>query len=190
MKKSFGPRTLIFPTPLWCIGSYDVNGNPNIMTVAWGGICCSDPPCVTVSLREAAYTYHNIIDRKSYTISLPSEEYVKHADYFGISSGRDTDKFRDTGLTPETAEFVDAPFVKEFPLILECILIHYHKIGSHTHFIGEILDVKIEDSLLTPDGNPDIKKIKPLIFYPGIREYFSTGKFIGKGFDIGKKYKS
>ena len=88
MKKSFGANTLIFPAPVWCVGSYDKNGNPNIMTIAFGGICCSKPPCVTISLRKATYTYGNIMERGAYTLSVPSEAYVKEADYFGIVSGR------------------------------------------------------------------------------------------------------
>jgi len=99
MKKSFGAKTLIFPAPVWCVGSYDTSGKPNIMTIAWGGICCSKPPCVTISLRKATYTYGNIMERKAFTLNVPSEQYVQEADYFGIASGRDVDKFKETGLT-------------------------------------------------------------------------------------------
>ena len=94
MKKSLGAKTLIVPTPVWCVGSYDTNGAPNVMTIAWGGICCSKPPCVTISLREATYTYGNIMERQAYTLSVPSEQYVKAADYFGLVSGRKVDTFK------------------------------------------------------------------------------------------------
>jgi len=187
MKKSFGAKTLIFPTPVWCVGSYDGKGNPNVMTIAWGGICCSKPPCVTISLRKATYTYGNIMERKAYTLSVSSEKYAKEADYFGIASGRNTDKFKETGLTPKKSELVDAPYVEEFPMILECKVIHHHEIGLHTHFIGEILDVKIEESLLTDEHEPDIEKIRPLVYSPEVGKYYGVGKFIGKAFDIGKK---
>src|SRR5512136_1199407 len=88
MKKSIGAKTIVFPTPVFVVGTYDKAGNPNVMTAAWGGICCSKPPCVAVSLRKATYSYGNIIENKAYTISIPSATYVREADYYGISSGR------------------------------------------------------------------------------------------------------
>ena len=187
MKKSFGAKTLIFPTPVWCVGSYDKNGIPNVMTIAWGGICCSQPPCVTISLRKATYPYGNIMERGAYTLSVPSEEYVREADYFGIVSGRNTDKFKETGLTPIESELVDAPYVGEFPMVLECKVSHHYEIGLHTHFVGEILDVKIDGSMLTDEGEADIEKIRPIVFSPEVRRYHSIGKLIGKAFEIGKQ---
>ena len=187
MKKSLGAKTLIVPTPVWCVGSYDKDGKPNVMTIAWGGICCSKPPCVTISLRKATYTYGNIMERQAYTLSVPSERHVKDADYFGLTSGRSVDKFKETGLTPVKSDLVDAPYVKEFPLILECKVIHHFEIGLHTQFVGEILDVKIDESMLNADRKPDIEKIRPLVFSPEVRKYHGIGEYIGDAFKIGKK---
>jgi flavin reductase (DIM6/NTAB) family NADH-FMN oxidoreductase RutF len=187
MKKSFGAKTLIFPTPVWCVGSYDAKGNPNVMTIAWGGICCSKPPCVTISLRKATYTYGNIMEKQAYTLSVPSVRYVREADYFGMASGRNVNKFKETGLTPVRSELVDAPYVGEFPMVLECKVIHHYEIGLHTHFVGEILDVKADDDMSDDDGNPDIEKICPIVFSPEIQKYHAIGAFIGKAFEIGKK---
>ena len=100
MKKSIGAKTIIYPTPVLIIGSYDKDGKANAMTVAWGGIASSNPPSVSISLRKATYTHGNILERKAFTISIPSEEYVRQADHFGIKSGRDEDKFAVTMLTP------------------------------------------------------------------------------------------
>ena len=88
MKKSFGAKTLAFPNPVWCVGSFDTDDRPNLMTIAWGGICCSKPPAVTISLRKATYTYGNIMARKAYTINIPSVDHVKEADYVGMVSGK------------------------------------------------------------------------------------------------------
>jgi flavin reductase (DIM6/NTAB) family NADH-FMN oxidoreductase RutF len=187
LKKSFGAKTLIFPAPVWCVGSYDTNGNPNVMTIAWGGICCSIPPCVTISLRKATYTYGNIIERQAYTLSVPSVQFVQEADYFGIVSGRTLNKFREASLTPVRSELVDAPYVMEFPMILECKVIHQYEIGLHTHFVGEILDVKVDENMLGDDGKPDIEKIRPMVFSPEAQQYHGIGEFIGKAFEIGKK---
>ncbi len=186
MKKSLGARTLVYPTPVWLIGTYDATGKPNIMTAAWGGICCSQPPCVTVSLRKATYTYDSIIKRKAYTISIPSEAEVKEADYAGLVSGKNTDKFAAAKLTPVRSELVDAPYVGEFPVIVECKLIHTLEVGLHTMFVGEVADVKAENSVLGDKEMPDILRLKPMVFDPGSRSYFGIGGFIGNAFSIGK----
>jgi len=186
MKIPMGAKTLVYPTPVWVVGTYDRAGKPNIMTAAWGGICCPKPPCVTVSLRKATYTYDCIVNRKSYTISMPSEAHAKEADYSGTVSGKNTDKFMATGLTPVRSDLVDAPYVKEFPVVLECRLLHTLEIGLHTQFIGEIIDVKADESVLGDNGMPDILKIKPLVFDPGNTGYYGIGTSIGKAFSIGK----
>jgi flavin reductase (DIM6/NTAB) family NADH-FMN oxidoreductase RutF len=188
MKKSIGADTLAYPTPVWCVGSYDVEGRPNVMTVAWGGICCSKPPAVTVSLRKATYTYGCIKARGAYTISVPSATHIAEADYFGMASGKNTNKFQDTGLTPVRSDKVDAPYVGEFPLILECNVLHTLEIGLHTQFVGEIVDIKADEEILNEKGLPLMERGVPFVFAPGVREYRSLGKAVGRAFDIGKKF--
>ncbi len=187
MKKSLGAKTIVFPTPVFIVGTYDKSGKPNVMAAAWCGICCSEPPCVSIALREATYTYGNIMERKAFTISIPSEKHIKEADLFGIVSGRAEDKFSLTGLTPVKSELVDAPYVDEFPFILECNLLQSVKIGLHTLFIGQIKDVKAEEVVLAKEGFPDIEKIRPIIFNPANRTYYTVGKYLGNAFSIGKK---
>src|ERR1022692_3750204 len=129
MKKSLGAKTLVYPTPVFVVGTYDKAGKPNAMTAAWGGICCSQPPCVAVSLRKATYTHGNIVERRAFTISIPSEAHVSQADYLGLVSGRSVDKFAAAKLTPVKSDLVDAPYVKEFPLVLECRLVQAIELG-------------------------------------------------------------
>jgi flavin reductase (DIM6/NTAB) family NADH-FMN oxidoreductase RutF len=186
MKKSLGAKTIAVPTPTWVVGTYDKEGRPNVMTAAWAGICCSKPPCIYVSLRKATYTYGNIMERKAFTVSIPSENYAKEVDYIGLVSGRNVDKFVVTELNPVKSELVDAPFVEEFPLILECRVIRTIEIGLHTQFIGEIMDVKADDSVLD-DDHLNIKKIKPMIFSPSSGTYHGVGRRLGKAFSAGKK---
>jgi flavin reductase (DIM6/NTAB) family NADH-FMN oxidoreductase RutF len=157
------------------------------MTVAWGGICCSNPPCITVSLRKATYSYAGIMENKAFTVSIPSEDYVKQADYFGIASGRDENKFEATCLSPVRSELVPAPYVGEFPVVLECKLLHSLEVGLHTMFVGEIVDIKAEESVLDENGNPDIEKVRPVIYGTGNRSYYSIGCNLGKAFSIGKE---
>ena len=185
MKKSLGAKTLVYPTPVFVVGTYDSQGKPNAMTASWGGICCSQPPCVAVSLRKATYTHGNITARKAFTISLPSAAHVRQADYFGVASGRSADKFAAARLTPVRGERVDAPYVGEFPLVLECRLLHTFELGLHTQFVGEILDVKVDEAALRRDGNPDVGKLRPLVFAPGSQEYYEIGGAVGQAFTVG-----
>jgi flavin reductase (DIM6/NTAB) family NADH-FMN oxidoreductase RutF len=114
---------------------------------------------------------------------------VEKADYYGIETGRDTNKFERSGITAVKSDVVDAPYGEEFPVILECNLLNHIEIGLHTQFIGEIMDVKVDPSVLGEDGKPDLTKVDPIIFDTGGRNYFSVGKNIGKAFSIGKNIK-
>lgn len=187
MKRSLGAKTLLYPTPVLIVGTYDQEGKPNAMAAAWGGICSSRPPCVNVSLRAATYTYGNIIARGAYTLSIPSADHVVVADYFGLASGRSTDKFAAAGLTPVASKVVDAPYVGEFPLVIECKLVHTFEVGSHTQFVGEVVDVKADAAVLDERGTPLMLAVRPLLFAPGESAYYGVGAFVGKAFSVGKK---
>jgi flavin reductase (DIM6/NTAB) family NADH-FMN oxidoreductase RutF len=174
-RKSLGAKTLAMPCPVWVIGSYDKAGKPNVMTASWAAICCSQPPMITVSLRKATYTYGNIMESKAFTVNIPSEAQASAAAYFGSVSGRDVDKFAASGLTPVKSDLVNAPYVKEFPLVLECRLVKTDSLGLHTMFIGEIVDVKAAPSILGENGVPDVTKLKPLLFAPGNKDFYGIG---------------
>ena len=187
MKRSLGAKTIVHPAPVWVIGTYGSDGKPNVADIAWGGICCLKPPCVAISLQKARYSHGNIVERKAFTVNVPSEKYLKEADYFGTISGKDSDKFKETGLTSAKSKLVDAPYVKEFPLVLECKLLHTIEIEMHTEFIGEIIDVKADEGVLGKDGLTDVGKLKPVIFAPDTGGYYGIGKYLGKAFSIGKR---
>ncbi|MGD2269686.1 MAG: flavin reductase family protein [Desulfobacterales bacterium] len=187
MKKSIGAKTIIQPNPVLIIGSYDEIGNPNIMAVAWGGICCSQPPCASIALRKATHTYGNILNSKAFSINIPSILFVKEADYVGIYSGKHEDKFESLGLTPVRSDVVNAPYIEEFPLVLECEVLKIVEIGLHTQFIGEIKDVKADESILGENGLPDIEKVKPFIYDHVGSRYYALGEFLGKAYSVGRK---
>ena len=186
MKKSLGPRAIIQPNPVLIVGSYDQKGTANIMAAAWGGICCSKPPCATVSLRKATYSYGCIQHHRAYTINIPSVDFVKEADYAGIYSGRNEDKFKALGLTALKGEFVNAPYVEEFPLVLECEVVEVIELGLHTQFVGEIKDIKADESILAENGLPDITKVSPFIYDSAGKRYYALGKFLGKAYSVGR----
>ena len=186
MKKSLGAKTILYPTPVMLVGTYDASGRPNIMTAAWGGICCSSPPCVAVSLRKATYTYGNLVQQGGFTINIPSDQYAVQADYCGMVSGKKADKFAETGLTPVRSTLVNAPYIEELPLVLECKLVHQIELGLHTLFVGEILDVKANEDVLDDKGVPDVEKLKPFFYAPEANAYYGTGKRLGDAFSIGQ----
>jgi flavin reductase (DIM6/NTAB) family NADH-FMN oxidoreductase RutF len=141
---------------------------------------------VAVSLRKATYSYSNIVERKAFTVSVPSVEQIGLADYCGLVSGRTVDKFSVCKLTPVHSELVDAPYPLELPMVLECRVLQVLEIGLHTQFVGEILDVKADESVLGPDGNPMIEKVQPLIFAPRERTYHGICGLQGKAFEVGR----
>jgi flavin reductase (DIM6/NTAB) family NADH-FMN oxidoreductase RutF len=184
MKKSLGAKTILHPHPVLVVGTYDEEDKPNLMTVAWGGICCSKPPAVAISVREATKTYHNIRHHGAFTVNIPSFRHAREADFVGMVSGRNEEKFARTGLTAVKSALVHAPYVEEFPLVLECKVIQTNEIGLHTQFVGEILDVKADESVLGANGMPDILKVKPMLFATGNQAYYSVGEFLAKAFTV------
>ncbi len=187
MKTSLGAKTLAMPTPVWIVGSYGEKETPNIMTIAWGGICNSGPPCVAISLQKVRCTYANILRHKAFTVNIPSTRHAVEADFVGITSGKDTDKFPAAGLTPVKSDRVDAPYVQEFPLVLECKVLKTVELGSHVQFIGEILNVLADKSVLGGKDEPLIEKVAPFVFNPGDHSYHAIGHTIGPAFSIGLK---
>lgn len=190
MKISIGAKDIIFPTPVFIVGTYCDNGKPNAMNVAWGGICSSNPPCIAISIRKQRCTYENILKRRVFTVNIPSVKHINEADYFGMASGKTEDKFKATGLTPVRGDVVDAPYIKEFPFNIECKVINIVPIGEHMQIIGEILDIKVDDEFISDRGLPDIDKIKPLLFDPAAYRYHIAGTAVEHAFSAGKVFLS
>jgi flavin reductase (DIM6/NTAB) family NADH-FMN oxidoreductase RutF len=188
MKTSLGPKILAQPAPVWVIGSYDSHGNPNVMTAAWCGVCCSKPPCLAVSIQTPRHSFPGIVEHKAFTVNIGSVDQVKEVDYFGMVSGKKEDKFKATGMTPVKGEFVNAPYIEEFPLIVECKVVAVNELGVHTQFVGEIMDVKVDPNVLDDKGMPDMAKVRPFVFTPGNRAYHGIGEYLGQGFDLGKDF--
>ena len=188
MKLFLPPQTILLPSPVLIIGTYGIDGKPNIMTAAWGGIASSKPPCISVSLREATLSYHNIQQTQAFTVNIPSEKYFKEADFVGMVSGRACNKFKETRLNPEKSKLVNAPIVKEFPYALECNLIKQVDLGLHTMFIGEIVGMVADSEALNPDKLPDIEKVRPILFGSfGSMAYYNIGDKLGEAFSIGNQ---
>jgi len=188
MKLSLPAQTILLPSPVLIIGTYSADGRPNIMTASWAGIASSKPPCIYVSLREATLSYHNIKRTGAFTVNIPSEKYLKEADFIGMVSGRKCDKFKVTGLSPEKSQLVNAPIVKEFPYALECRLARQVELGLHTMFIGEIVGMVADSEVLNPNQLPDIERVRPMLWGSlGSMAYYGIGAKLGDAFSVGKE---
>jgi len=183
MKKNLKPAALIYPNPVLVVCTYDENGKPNAATLAWGGIASSAPPAISIALQKPRHTYDALMRRKAFTANLVPAEYAAEADFFGLASGRDTDKFAVTGLTPVRSDVVDAPFIEEFPYALECVVTHTLDLGVHTLFIGEVKGLKVDESSQGRWSGSDI-----LSWDVATREYRKPGEAVGLAFDMGKKF--
>jgi flavin reductase (DIM6/NTAB) family NADH-FMN oxidoreductase RutF len=140
-----------------------------------------------VSLRAATLTHSLIVAGGCYTVSIPSAGLIRQADHAGIASGRDENKFEALGLTAVQASHVQAPYVDECPVVLECRLVTTLELGSHTQFVGEVLDVRVDEEVLGEDGAPLIERIQPVLFDAGGRQYYGVGELLGEAFSIGRR---
>ncbi|NMD14617.1 MAG: flavin reductase family protein [Caldisericales bacterium] len=188
MKLSLPAQTILLPSPVLIIGTYNPDGKSNIMNAAWGGIVSSKPPSISISLREATLSFYNIKKTKAFTVNIPSEKYFKEADFVGMISGRECDKFRETRLTPEKSKLINAPIVKEFPYTLECKLVKQVDLGSHTMFIGEIIGMVANSEILNSNQLPDIEKVRPILWGSfGSMAYYNIGNKLGNAFSVGNE---
>ena len=171
-----GPRAAAYPAPAALVSVYDENGKANAMTAAWISNICAEPSAVVVGIRDNRYTFELISKSKCFGVNIPNGAIVKETDYFGVVSGRDTDKFEETGLTIFKGKEVDVPLITECPINIECKLIKQVEIGSHHAFFGEVLKVYYEETMLNEKGAPDLL-LADVIAY-GTGKYYSLKEAI------------
>ncbi len=185
-KVALGPQTLLYPMPALLVGA-DVDGRPNFMTVAWGGIACGDPPMVSVAIRHSRHTLKGIEQNQSFSVNIPSAAQVGETDYCGIVSGAAADKARDCGFQVFYGEVPHAPLIDQCPVNLECQVVQMLDLGSHLLVIGRIAQTHVSQDCLT-DGRPDVEKIRPLAYVttPAAR-YHKLGEVAGKAWSVGRR---
>ena len=171
--------------PVFIVGTYDEDGNPNAMNAAWGGIY--DTNLVMVCLADEHKTTKNIIDSRAFTVSFATADTVASCDYVGIVSANDVpDKFARAGFTATKSEFVNAPIIDQLPVTVECRL---HKFTEDGICIGEIVNVSADEGVLDENGKIDVKKLDPIIYDSVTHAYWSFGEKVGQAFTDGKKIK-
>jgi len=191
MKIKLGPSPIVFPMPAVLVGTYDGGGTPNAMTAAWAAACCHQPPCVGVAIRHNRLTFANIEVRKAFTICVPGTALAKQVDYLGIVSGkREPDKLAKLGLETSPCPTVEAPMIDACPVVTECRLHSQLEVGSHTWFVGEVVDVHVAEQLVGEDGQIDIDALDPLSYATSAGEYRALGGPLGAAYAIGKELKT
>jgi len=186
-KKQLGPSDTFFPIPAALIVCGTLQ-KANIITIAWIGIAGSNPPIISISVKKSRFSLDLIRDIGEFTVNIPSTDYFKETDYCGIVSGKNTDKFRDTGLTPLKSKKVSVPIIKECPYNLECKKVKEVEFGEYVVIFGEIVETHIDSDKIDDINNEiDIEKVNPLVYCARIREYWELDKKIGNGFEAGKE---
>ncbi len=184
-KQNFRPGNMLYPLPVVMVSTADKTGRFNIITVAWTGTVCSDPPMVSVSVRPERYSHHIIEETGEFVINLTTEALVRSVDYCGVRSGRDTDKFRACSLTPLKADFVSAPLIEESPVNIECIVTEQKSLGTHTMFLARVAAVHADDRYMDEKGRFCLEKAKPIVYSHG--QYLATGRTLGTfGYSVRK----
>ena len=185
-KQSWKPGNVLWPVPVVlvsCGGTRD--WKPNLITIAWAGSVCSDPPMLSISVRPERYSHAIIQATREFVVNIPSPRQAKVVDWCGTVSGRNVDKFADTGLTPEKALKVRCPIITECLLNIECRVQKSLKLGSHTMFVAEVVAVQVSSTLLDTKGRLRLEKGSLLAFAHG--QYFELGRSLGHfGFSVRK----
>lgn len=185
MRKSFGVKPMVYPMPVFIIGTYDENGVPNAMNAAWGGI--SEENEISICISEDHKTTKNLLLKGAFTVSMATADYVKQCDYVGIESGNKVEnKLERCGLHTVKSEFVDAPIILELPMAIECRLKSYDP--ESCRLVGEIVNVSCDESALT-DGKIDPDKLKPITYDSANHTYRIVGEIVGKAFSDGLSFK-
>ena len=177
---------MLNPVPAVMVSLADKDGKNNIITVAWAGTICTNPPMLSISVRPERYSYNMIKNTGEFVVNLTTEELVRACDFCGVKSGRDVDKFKEMKLTPLKMEHVSAPGISESPVNIECKVVEAKELGSHTMFIAEVLGVTVDESHMDEKGKFLINEAGLVMYSHG--EYFRMGDKLGKfGYSIQKK---
>lgn len=185
-KHKWKPGNMVYPLPTVLVSCGDKKGNINVMTAAWTGTICSDPPMVYVSVRKERYSHHMIQETREYVINLTTEKLAWTADFCGVRSGRDLDKFKEMKLTPVQGELEYAPMIEESPVSIECRVTNVMELGSHDMFMAEVTAVYADEQYMDETGTFHLEKAAPMVYSHG--QYYGLGRHLGGfGYAVRKK---
>lgn len=184
-KQHWKAGNMLNPVPAVMVSVSDGNGKNNIITVAWAGTICTNPPMLSISVRPERYSYEMIKSTKEFVVNLTTKDLVRACDYCGVTSGRDVDKFEKMKLTPIKLPNVSVPGIKESPVNIECRVKKIEELGNHTMFIADVVGVTVDDEYMDEKGKFNINNTGLVMCSHG--EYFVMGEKLGKfGYSIKK----
>lgn len=182
------PSTLLYPVPVLMVSCQGKGGKPNIITVAWAGTVCSDPPMLSIAVQPRRFSYQLLKETGEFVANLPTERLAFAVDFCGVRSGREVDKFAHLKLTPEKASVVGVPMIKECPVNIECRVRQTLPLGSHELFLAEVVAINVDEGLVQETGRLDLGKARLLAYVHG--HYYGMGKPLGHfGFSVRKQGK-
>ena len=185
-KQTFKPGNMLYPLPAVMVSCQGNDKKPNIITVAWAGTVCTNPPMLSISVRPERYSYHLIEESGEFVVNLSPQDLVRATDFCGVRSGRDLDKFKECHLTPLPSKRIKAPGIAESPVNIECKVREIKPLGSHTMFLADVVNVTIDDTYLDENGRFHLNQSGLVTYSHG--EYFLLGKKLGTfGYSVAKK---
>ena len=185
-KISFKPGNMLYPLPVVMVSVADKEGNTDIVTVAWAGTICTNPPMLSISVRPERFSHHMIEETGEFVVNLTTRELAFATDYCGVKSGRDVDKWKEMKLTQQAGQVVKAPAIAESPVNIECRVREVKRLGSHDMFIADVVAVQVEDTYMDEKKQFHLSDAKPIVYSHG--EYYHLGEKLGKfGYSIQKK---
>jgi len=185
-KQSWKSGNMLYPVPAVMVSCMREHEKANIITIAWAGTVCSDPPMVSISVRPERYSHGIIWDTKEFVINLVNEDLVRACDWCGVKSGRDYDKFMEMKLTQYVSEFMDTPAIAESPVNIYCKVVKMEPLGSHDMFIAEVVGVTVDEKYMDEKNRFALEQTGLIAYSHG--EYFTLGSKLGKfGYSVQKK---
>lgn len=166
-KQRWKPGNMVYPLPAVMVTCRDKDGHDNIITVAWTGTVCTNPPMAYISVRPSRYSYSMIKESGEFVINLTTEELAFATDYCGVKSGRDVDKFAKCGLHKVQADEVNVALIEESPVNIECKVREMHEYGSHTMFVADVVAVHADEKYMDENGKFMLENAKPIAYSHG-----------------------
>lgn len=185
-KIDFKPGNMLYPLPAVLVSVRDKDGSDNLLTIAWTGTVCTNPPMLYISVRPERYSYEMIRRSGEFTVNLTTSQMTGATDYCGVRSGRDHDKWEETGFQKLPAKRIQAPLIGESPVNIECIVRQEIALGSHTMFLAEVVHVSVDDRYMDEKGTFHLEQAHPIVYSHG--SYHDLGRLLGTfGYSVRKR---
>ena len=185
-KIDFKPGNMLYPLPAVLVTVRDKEGRDNMITIAWAGTACTNPPMLYISVRPERYSYKALRETGEFVVNLTTKDMAKAVDYCGVRSGKDVDKFKQTGLQKGEASKVNVSVIEDSPVNIECKVRELLELGSHHMFLADVVHVTVDDRYMDEKGTFHLERANPIVYSHGT--YFDIGNSLGTvGYSVRKK---